>query len=169
MFPLPDCSAHWCEHPNLLAATSRNEDPIGKRYIYFLFFIYQERMVDVARWFISTLFASYHERCATGSEKKPYNPILGEQVSSLNSLYQVIFSSFAIGKMKRNKAGMKRTRLLNKVRRVLISCVLIHLVSHHPPITAFHIVCDKDKVDVTGHCGQKSKASMSCSLAGWSL
>lgn len=36
-------------------------------------------MVAVTRWFISTLYGSYYERCSEGSEKKPYNPILGEE------------------------------------------------------------------------------------------
>ncbi len=37
-------------------------------------------MVCTVRWFVSTLYGSFHERCATGSEKKPFNPILGEQL-----------------------------------------------------------------------------------------
>ena len=36
-------------------------------------------MLAVTRWFLSTFYGSFHERCANGSEKKPYNPILGEQ------------------------------------------------------------------------------------------
>ncbi|KAF7721022.1 Oxysterol binding protein [Apophysomyces ossiformis] len=40
----------------------------------------QERILSVTRWFISTLWGSYASRCTDGSsEKKPYNPILGEQ------------------------------------------------------------------------------------------
>jgi hypothetical protein len=37
-------------------------------------------MLEVARWFISTLWGSYASRCTNGlNEKKPYNPVLGEQ------------------------------------------------------------------------------------------
>ncbi|CAO3587832.1 unnamed protein product [Absidia cylindrospora] len=37
-------------------------------------------MLAVARWFMSTLWGSYASRCTNGlNEKKPYNPILGEQ------------------------------------------------------------------------------------------
>lgn len=39
-----------------------------------------ERMLAVVRWFMSTLYGSYASRCTNGlNEKKPYNPILGEQ------------------------------------------------------------------------------------------
>ncbi|CEJ04458.1 hypothetical protein RMCBS344292_18419 [Rhizopus microsporus] len=37
-------------------------------------------MLSICRWFISTLWGSYASRCTGGKfEKKPYNPILGEQ------------------------------------------------------------------------------------------
>lgn len=37
-------------------------------------------MLAVVRWFMSTLYGSYASRCTNGlNEKKPYNPILGEQ------------------------------------------------------------------------------------------
>lgn len=37
-------------------------------------------MLAVTRWFMSTLWGSYASRCTNGQhEKKPYNPILGEQ------------------------------------------------------------------------------------------
>jgi len=37
-------------------------------------------MLEVARWFMSTLWGSYASRCTNGlNEKKPYNPVLGEQ------------------------------------------------------------------------------------------
>lgn len=39
-----------------------------------------ERILAICRWFISTLYGSYASRCTDGKyEKKPYNPILGEQ------------------------------------------------------------------------------------------
>ncbi|CAO3631778.1 unnamed protein product [Cunninghamella blakesleeana] len=37
-------------------------------------------MLAIVRWFMSTLWGSYASRCTNGlTEKKPYNPILGEQ------------------------------------------------------------------------------------------
>lgn len=46
--------------------------------IYYLY--HTERMLAVTRWFMSTLWGSYASRCTNGlTEKKPYNPILGEQ------------------------------------------------------------------------------------------
>ncbi|KAI9141224.1 hypothetical protein BKA69DRAFT_1038683 [Paraphysoderma sedebokerense] len=62
---LLEYSAHWVDHPELFAAIPRVKDPA-------------ERMVAVARWFTSSLFGSYLSRCVTGTEKKPFNPVLGE-------------------------------------------------------------------------------------------
>lgn len=37
-------------------------------------------MLAVTRWFMSTLYGDYASRCDKGqSEKKPYNPVLGER------------------------------------------------------------------------------------------
>jgi hypothetical protein len=60
-------STHYNDFPNLLAAVPYANTPA-------------ERMLLVTRWFMSTLYGSYHERCEKGTEKKPYNPILGEQL-----------------------------------------------------------------------------------------
>eukprot|EP00158_Paraphelidium_tribonemae_P009678 Partr_v1_DN28927_c4_g1_i9_m25240 putative Oxysterol-binding protein len=93
-----------------------------------------ERTLFVARWFLSTLYGSYHERCADGSEKKPYNPVLGEQF-------------FTRWREDAPAATWKSAE-----------CV-VEQVSHHPPISAFHIQCGPEdhRVEVTGHCGQKTK------------
>eukprot|EP00158_Paraphelidium_tribonemae_P009672 Partr_v1_DN28927_c4_g1_i2_m25211 putative Oxysterol-binding protein len=95
-----------------------------------------ERTLFVARWFLSTLYGSYHERCADGSEKKPYNPVLGEQF-------------FTRWREDAPAATWKSAE-----------CV-VEQVSHHPPISAFHIQCGPEdhRVEVTGHCGQKTKVS----------
>jgi hypothetical protein len=52
-------------------------------------------MLEVVRWFISTLYGSYAYRSTEGRiEKKPYNPILGEQFfckwEDPNSLYKKV-------------------------------------------------------------------------------
>lgn len=49
-------------------------------YVFIINTIILERMLAVTRWFMSTLWGSYASRCTNGlTEKKPYNPILGEQ------------------------------------------------------------------------------------------
>eukprot|EP00158_Paraphelidium_tribonemae_P009665 Partr_v1_DN28927_c4_g1_i11_m25252 putative Oxysterol-binding protein len=118
---LLEYSTHWCDFPHLLHAISACDDAA-------------ERTLFVARWFLSTLYGSYHERCADGSEKKPYNPVLGEQF-------------FTRWQEDAPAATWKSAE-----------CV-VEQVSHHPPISAFHIQCGPEdhRVEVTGHCGQKTK------------
>jgi hypothetical protein len=58
---------HWGDHPELLTAISACEDA-------------QDRIKAVAKWVLSTLWGSFASRTPTsGFERKPYNPILGEQ------------------------------------------------------------------------------------------
>jgi len=60
-------SQYWGDHPKLFASISAGASP-------------EERLLNCTRWFISTLNGSYSSRStAAGMEKKPYNPILGEQ------------------------------------------------------------------------------------------
>ncbi|CDS09367.1 hypothetical protein LRAMOSA10727 [Lichtheimia ramosa] len=64
---LLEYGTYWGDHPTLFSPIASAEDPA-------------ERMLAVARWFMSTLWGSYASRCTNGqTEKKPYNPILGEQ------------------------------------------------------------------------------------------
>ncbi|ORY93867.1 hypothetical protein BCR43DRAFT_443517 [Syncephalastrum racemosum] len=64
---LLEYGTYWGDHPSCFAAISEAQDP-------------KDRMVAVTRWFMSTLWGSYASRCTNGlTEKKPYNPILGEQ------------------------------------------------------------------------------------------
>lgn len=61
------CSTYWGDHPSSFTAISQAKLP-------------EERLLAISRWFISTLYGSYASRCTDGKyEKKPYNPILGEQ------------------------------------------------------------------------------------------
>ncbi|KAM5479192.1 Oxysterol-binding protein 4 [Microsporum canis] len=63
---LVEFSAYWAEHPSLLIAPSREQDP-------------QKRALLVLKWFLSTLHQQYCSRSEKlGSEKKPLNPFLGE-------------------------------------------------------------------------------------------
>ncbi|GAA5813366.1 hypothetical protein MFLAVUS_006844 [Mucor flavus] len=64
---LLEYGTYWGDHPTCFTAVTESDDP-------------EERMLAVTRWFMSTLWGSYASRCTNGlTEKKPYNPILGEQ------------------------------------------------------------------------------------------
>ncbi|KAG0165757.1 Oxysterol binding protein [Apophysomyces sp. BC1015] len=64
---LLEYGTYWGDHPTCFTAVSDPSNP-------------QERMLAVTRWFMSTLWGSYASRCTNGlTEKKPFNPILGEQ------------------------------------------------------------------------------------------
>lgn len=78
-----------------------------------------------------SLQGSYTRReTTTGSEKKPLNPILGEQ-------FYGYFSSPSTGRLD----------------------LAAEQVSHHPPITAFKLENVEKKVKVTGHFAQKTSFS----------
>ncbi|CAO3621719.1 unnamed protein product [Mucor hiemalis] len=64
---LLEYGTYWGDHPSCFTNVIESKDP-------------EERMLAVTRWFMSTLWGSYASRCTNGlTEKKPYNPILGEQ------------------------------------------------------------------------------------------
>lgn len=94
-----------------------------------------ERMVNVLRWFIGTLKGQYTSRnTSMGSEKKPINPILGE----------LFLGKWSDGTQKKNIGETTLT---------------VEQVSHHPPITAYHIQNAKAGVTLEGHSGQKTSFS----------
>ncbi|ORX94447.1 Oxysterol-binding protein [Basidiobolus meristosporus CBS 931.73] len=113
---LLEYSTYWGDHPQLLAAIAKPESP-------------EERMIAVARWFISTLYGSYFAGCVGSTSKKPFNPILGEQ----------FFCRWD------DVDGSGDAHLV------------CEQVSHHPPISAFYIENPKAGVYLNGHFGQKSK------------
>jgi len=91
-----------------------------------------DQMLQVVRWFISTLYGSYHSRCAgTNSEKKPFNPVLGENLQC---------------------AWKDKTGIWTDAH------MFVEQVSHHPPVTAFaiHMPSEKPKISVQGHCNQRT-------------
>ncbi|KAJ9479997.1 Oxysterol-binding protein-like protein [Pseudozyma hubeiensis] len=91
-----------------------------------------ERMNLVLKWFIGTLKGQFTARnTSMGSEKKPLNPILGE---------------LFLGKWP-DKNGRGDTSLTAEQ------------VSHHPPVTAYHIENKKAGVTLEGHCAQKTSFS----------
>ncbi|KAG0043509.1 Oxysterol binding protein [Gryganskiella cystojenkinii] len=113
-------SQYWGDHPKLFASISSGSTP-------------EERLLNCTRWFISTLNGSYASRTTTaGMEKKPYNPILGEQY----------FAKWT-GDEQTGTTVLKAEQ-----------------VSHHPPIMGFHLENKKAGVFLEGHCGQKSRFAM---------
>ncbi|KAF9433299.1 glycerol ethanol, ferric requiring protein [Entomortierella beljakovae] len=117
---LLEYSQYWGDHPKLFASISKGETP-------------EERLLNATRWFISTLNGSYTSRStAAGMEKKPYNPILGEQY----------FAKWT-GDQETGDTVLKAEQ-----------------VSHHPPIMGFHLENKKAGVILEGHCGQKSRFAM---------
>ncbi|ORX49923.1 hypothetical protein DM01DRAFT_1308799 [Hesseltinella vesiculosa] len=99
-------------------------------------------MVAFVKWYVSSLNASYSSRVPKGEwEKKPYNPVLGEQ----------FFMNW--GDNKDTKA-------------------VIEQVSHHPPLTGFHIKHEPSGITLNGHTGQKTRfstTSLICDQVGQSL
>lgn len=82
----------------------------------------------MTRWYLSTLAGQFTRRSTElGSEKKPINPILGEQ-----------FLGFWKG-----DGDEGETRLW------------VEQVCHHPPITAYHLENEKAGVWFEGNCAQK--------------
>ncbi|KAG0259450.1 glycerol ethanol, ferric requiring protein [Mortierella polycephala] len=117
---LLEYSQYWGDHPKLFASISKGETP-------------EDRLLNATRWFISTLYGSYSSRSTTaGMEKKPYNPILGEQY----------FAQWT-GDEETGDTILKAEQ-----------------VSHHPPIMGFHLENKKAGVILEGHCGQKSRFAM---------
>ncbi|KAG0379632.1 glycerol ethanol, ferric requiring protein [Mortierella sp. AD032] len=117
---LLEYSQYWGDHPKLFASISKGQTP-------------EERLLNTTRWFISTLFGSYSSRSTSaGMEKKPYNPVLGEQY----------FAQWT-GDEETGDTVLKAEQ-----------------VSHHPPIMGFHLENKKAGVILEGHCGQKSRFAM---------
>ncbi|KAI0045189.1 Oxysterol-binding protein [Auriscalpium vulgare] len=92
----------------------------------------EDRAVRVLKWFISTLKGQYTSRNESmGSEKKPLNPVLGE-------LFYGVWPD-------KNSRGT--------------STLVVEQVSHHPPITAYHIANKAKGLSLQGHNAQKTTFS----------
>ncbi|KAI8099023.1 uncharacterized protein BX664DRAFT_254822 [Halteromyces radiatus] len=102
-------------------------------------------MVAFVKWYVSSLNASYSSRVPKGEwEKKPYNPVLGEQYFM--------------------KWG--------QVDDCGETNVVCEQVSHHPPITGFCIKNEKAGLTLNGHTGQKTRfstTSLICDQVGQSI
>ncbi|KAI3644777.1 hypothetical protein MP228_010941 [Amoeboaphelidium protococcarum] len=126
-------SVHWCDFPDIMSECwhfPAKSAPASEQDQFAL-----ERMKRVVKYYLSTTYGSYHERCEKGSEKKPYNPILGEQ-----------FYCHWDNDRPEVKSGDK----WNSVD------MIVEQVSHHPPIGAFYGQMDRS-MSIKGFCAQKSK------------
>ncbi|KAF8626690.1 hypothetical protein AX15_004774 [Amanita polypyramis BW_CC] len=116
---LTEYPAYWCEYPELFSAIASAKSK-------------EERALVILRWFISTLKGQYTSRNESmGSEKKPFNPVLGE----------LFYGHWP------DKDGRGRTDLL------------VEQVSHHPPITAYVIENKSKGLRLRGHSAQKTSFS----------
>ncbi|QLG70652.1 hypothetical protein HG535_0A05940 [Zygotorulaspora mrakii] len=155
---LSEFSQYWAEHPDLflepaLVHEQNINDKVGQHHENFESSdakcesldeesesLEMARMLAVVKWFISTLKSQYCSRNESmGTEKKPLNPFLGE-----------VF----VGKWE------------NKEHPEFGETVLLsEQVSHHPPITAYTIFNDKNKVKMQGYNQIKSSFSKSLTLS----
>ena len=109
-------TSHWCDYPELFHSVSKGEESL-------------DRMVNVVRWYVSTLFGSYGSRTVKGDiEKKPFNPILGEQ----------FFCCWPHEKYGETFMNSEQ-------------------VTHHPPVSAFYFHNAKGGVTLTGESAPTTK------------
>ncbi|GBL51230.1 Oxysterol-binding protein 4 [Candidozyma auris] len=129
---LVEYSQYWGEHPDLLLEPnfiSGGETKDEEQSNAV------KRMLAVTKWFISTLRSQYCSRNESmGSEKKPLNPFLGE-----------VFVGSWKDESKEQKFG----------ETVLLS----EQVSHHPPVTGYAIINDKNNVLLQGYNGIRATIS----------
>lgn len=122
-------SMHWCDFPALfqqIATGDVGDKPANEPDEVDAV----EQMRLVARWFVSTLYGSFHERSEKGTEKKPYNPVLGECL-------------FCRWEDKQTGVDCRMT---------------VEQVSHHPPVSAHYLESGAvPSLSLTGYCGQKTK------------
>ncbi|GJN93759.1 hypothetical protein Rhopal_006816-T1 [Rhodotorula paludigena] len=114
-FSLTEFPSYWGEPKDFFAAIADGKTA-------------EERHLLVTRWFLSTLSGQFTRReKETGSEKKPFNPFLGEQ----------FLGSWDNGEL----------------------VLHVEQVSHHPPITAYHLENKKKGIVYEGNCAQKTSFS----------
>lgn len=125
---LSEYSQYWAEHPDLLLEPnflkpSENADNTEKEAMAL------KRMVAVVKWFISTLRSQYCSRNESmGSEKKALNPFLGE-----------VF----VGKWNDTSSNGKYGETI----------LLSEQVSHHPPVTGYAVINEKNNTILQGYNG----------------
>ena len=142
---LTEFSQYWSEHPDLLLATNNKGAQFEPKFDGVEYTDDLNQFLFVVRWFISTLKSQYCSRNESmGSEKKPLNPFLGE-----------VF----VGKWE-HESPLGTTYCLSEQ------------VSHHPPVTAYSIFNDTNKVSLQGYNQAKlnfSSAMLSVKQFGHAL
>ncbi|KAM9902075.1 hypothetical protein OXX79_004156 [Metschnikowia pulcherrima] len=129
---LVEYSQYWGEHPDLLLEPNFITSGDNKQEQDAMAV---KRIIAVTKWFISTLRSQYCSRNESmGSEKKPLNPFLGE---------------LFVGKWpdSSNDEKLGETVLLSEQ------------VSHHPPVTAYAILNEKNNTTLQGYNGVKATIS----------
>ncbi|XP_042900927.1 oxysterol-binding protein-related protein 11 isoform X2 [Parasteatoda tepidariorum] len=99
------------------------------------------RMLCVVQWYL-TSFHACREATAT---KKPYNPILGEVFRCSWNLHENSDSTVEDS--------------LEKLYKVTY---VAEQVSHHPPVSAFYVECEKKKIALSSSISLKSNFLTSC-------
>ncbi|XBW37443.1 hypothetical protein QEN19_003024 [Hanseniaspora menglaensis] len=142
---LTEFSQYWSEHPDLLLAANNAGSQFEPKFESVKYTDELNQFLFVVRWFISTLKSQYCSRNESmGSEKKPLNPFLGE-----------VF----VGKWE-HKDPQGTTICLSEQ------------VSHHPPITAYSIFNDTNRISLQGYNQAKptfSSAMLSVKQFGHAL
>lgn len=125
-------SQYWGEHPDLLLAPTLIRGDSDKEEAEAMAL---KRIIAVTRWFILTLRSQYCSRNESmGSEKKPLNPFLGE-----------VF----VGAWKDESED----------KHLGDTILLSEQVSHHPPVTGYAILNDKNNVLLQGYNGIRASIS----------
>ncbi|GEQ69920.1 hypothetical protein JCM33374_g3596 [Metschnikowia sp. JCM 33374] len=129
---LVEYSQYWGEHPDLLLEPNFIKGGSSKDEKDA---IAVKRIIAVTKWFISTLRSQYCSRNESmGSEKKPLNPFLGE---------------LFVGKWPDT----------SKDKKLGETVLLSEQVSHHPPVTAYSILNEKNNTSLQGYNGVKATIS----------
>ncbi|XP_067931574.1 oxysterol-binding protein-related protein 11-like isoform X2 [Watersipora subatra] len=90
----------------------------------------ESRMLQVVEWYLT----SFHHSRKGSLAKKPYNPIIGE---SFHCSWDIEVEEPSSGPFK----------LIYTAEQV----------SHHPPVSAFHVTCPQKAISLTGSLWTKSK------------
>ena len=114
---LLELSLHWADHASLLTSThipintatapEHSQEPAPPNTPNAP--QHHLEIQNIAQWLIGSFYGSYHSRCIHASEKKPFNPVLGEWIKC------------AFEDPDKNH----------------VANMVVEQVSHHPPVTAF--------------------------------
>lgn len=129
---LVEYSQYWGEHPDLLMEPNFIQGSASHDEANA---VALKRIMAVTRWFISTLRSQYCSRNESmGSEKKPLNPFLGE----------VFVGSWKDQSPEQNLGD---------------TVLLSEQVSHHPPVTSYAVINEKNNVLLQGYNGIRATIS----------